>query len=161
MLSIIPLWLVATKSTQTSQLFPILHIYTPGYVCKPFVRDGLLMGRKLIDVVSSRALCERALFERLRGTSQHFTSIEFTWQEMLESTTRCNKVLIKNLDATVLDHKGHGWMSESLEEKWCNNCRKLTPWSIINEVTSQDNFLVALVQCLQIKAWWSKQSATA
>ena len=46
------------------QLFPILHIYSFGYVCKPFVRDGLLMGRKLLDVVSSQG-CKHQKFERI------------------------------------------------------------------------------------------------
>ena len=51
------------------QLFPILHIYTLGYVCnKPFVRDGVLMGRKLLDVVSSQG-SKQQKFERIRGTS--------------------------------------------------------------------------------------------
>ena len=50
-------------------IFPILHIYTLGYVCnKPFVRDGVLMGRKLLDVVSSQG-SKHQKFERIRGTS--------------------------------------------------------------------------------------------
>ena len=51
------------------QLFPIKHIYALGYVCnKPFVRDGVLMGRKLLDVVSSQG-SKQQKFERIRGTS--------------------------------------------------------------------------------------------
>ena len=51
------------------QLFPIIHIYAPGYVCnKLLVRDGLLMGRKLLDVVSSQG-SKHQKFERIRGTS--------------------------------------------------------------------------------------------
>ena len=54
---------------EKAQLFPIKHIHTLGYVCnKPFVRDGVLMGRKLLDVVSSQG-SKQQKFERIRGTS--------------------------------------------------------------------------------------------